>query len=111
MFGSQYQVNYSGLRARPNYAQLIDYLQNGQETIRYPDRFAKQMRNSPYMTQLDGVEIMTQQGEIQKAQDREAAVRALASRGGQTANVLRAVGVPGSSSGSSVHRSVYSEVF
>ena len=89
MFGSQYQVNYSGLRARPNYAQLIDYLQNGQETISYPDRFAKQMRNSPYMTQLDGVEIMTQQGEIQKAQDREAAVRALASRSGQTANALR----------------------
>ena len=89
MFGSQYQVNYSGLRARPNYSQLIDYLQNGQETIRYPDRFAKQMRNSPYMTQLDGVEIMTQQGEIQKAQDRETAIRALASRSGQTANELR----------------------
>ena len=61
MFGNQYQVNYSGLRARPNYAQLIDYLQNGQETIRYPKRFAKQMRNSPYMTQLDGIEIMTKQ--------------------------------------------------
>jgi hypothetical protein len=89
MFGNQYQVNYSGLRARPNYAQLIDYLQNGQETIRYPDRFAKQMRNSPYMTQLDGIEIMTQQNEIQKAQDKEAAIRALASRSNQTANVLR----------------------
>ncbi len=94
MFGNQYQVNYSGLRARPNYAQLIDYLQNGQETIRYPDRFAKQMRNSPYMTQLDGIEIMTQQNEIQKAQDKEAAIRALASRSNQTANELRAVGVP-----------------
>ena len=114
MFGSLHQVNYSGLRAKPNYAQLIDYLQNGQETIRYPDRFAKQMRNSPYMTQLDGVEIMTQQTEIQKAQDREAAIRALASTSGQTANELRAVGVPssssGSSSGSSVHSSAYSSV-
>ncbi len=89
MFGSQHQVNYSGLRARPNYAQLIDYLQNGQETIRYPDRFAKQTRNSPYVTQLDGVEIMTQQGEIQKAQDREAVIRALASRSGQTANEFK----------------------
>ena len=45
---------YNGLREREHYDEIVGYLIGGQEMIRYPDRFAKQIRNSPYLTQLDG---------------------------------------------------------
>jgi hypothetical protein len=47
-------INYTGLRKRPTFEGFVDYLANRQETIRYPDRFAKQIREHPYLTQLDG---------------------------------------------------------
>ena len=37
-------LKYNGLRRRPTYDELIEYLHNGQETIRYPHR----IRFSPY---------------------------------------------------------------
>ena len=37
-------LKYNGLRRRPTYDELIDYLHNRQETIRYPHR----IRFSPY---------------------------------------------------------------
>ena len=64
-----YGINYKGLHKRKNYEQLFDYLQNNQDMIRYPDRFAKQMRNHPYLTQFDSEEfgyMDTQQKEIKK---------------------------------------------
>ena len=51
---NQYKVNYTGLHKRPTYEGLINYLQNEQETIQFPNRAAKQARNHPYLTQLDG---------------------------------------------------------
>lgn len=50
-------VNYNGLRKRETYDEIIDYIQNKQEVFRYPDRFAKRVRESPYLTQLDGAEM------------------------------------------------------
>ena len=38
-------LKYNGLRKRPTYEELIDYLHNGQETIIYPRR----IRLSPYV--------------------------------------------------------------
>lgn len=46
---------YYGLRRQNTYDEVVNYLESGQETIKYPDRTAKFLRNSPYMTQLDGV--------------------------------------------------------
>ena len=37
-------LKYNGLRKRPTYEELIDYLHNRQETIIYPHR----IRFSPY---------------------------------------------------------------
>ena len=37
-------LNPLGLRKRPSYEEAIDYLQNDQEIIRYPNRGAKQTR-------------------------------------------------------------------
>ncbi len=42
---------------------------NGQEIIKYPDRFAKLFRNHPYITQLDGeggLDIQNQQESVYK---------------------------------------------
>ncbi len=43
-----------GLRKKDTYEELINYLLNDQEKINYPNRYAKQLRESPYLTQLDG---------------------------------------------------------
>ena len=47
-------LNPTGLRKRPSYEEAINYLQNDQEIIKYPNRAAKQLRESPWMTVLDG---------------------------------------------------------
>ena len=47
-------LNPTGLRKRPTYEEAINYLQNDQEKINYPNRAAKQLRESPWMTVLDG---------------------------------------------------------
>ena len=63
-----------GLRKRPTFEGIVDYIANGQETIKYPDRLAKFMRNHPYLTQLDGegiMEMQDQQEEAWKAQETE----------------------------------------
>ena len=47
-----YAINKQGLREKPNYDELINYLQNKQEKIVYPDRFAKRLRESPQLSNL-----------------------------------------------------------
>ena len=48
MFG----INYEGLKKRESYDEIIDYIQNKQDKIQYPDRTAKQLRNSPQLSNL-----------------------------------------------------------
>ena len=45
---------YNGLRERETYDEIVGYLIGGQQMIRYPNRFAKRIREHPYLTQLDG---------------------------------------------------------
>ena len=47
-----YAINKQGLREKPNYDELVNYLQNKQEKIVYPDRFAKRIRESPQLSSL-----------------------------------------------------------
>ena len=47
-----YAINKQGLREKPNYDELINYLQNKQEKIVYPNRFFKQLRESPQLSNL-----------------------------------------------------------
>ena len=51
---ASYDINYNGLKERQTYEEIINYLQTEQEIIRYPERTAKRIRESPYLTQLDG---------------------------------------------------------
>ena len=70
----------AGLRKRPTFEGIVDYLAYGQETIRYPDRLAKIIRNHPYLTQLDGegmMEMQEQQENAWKAQEREHRIKML----------------------------------
>ena len=46
-------VGYDGLRRAPQMEEIVSYLANHQERMNFPDRQAKQIRNHPFMTQLD----------------------------------------------------------
>ena len=61
MSRNKMSTNTAGLRKKETYSELIDYIQNDQDIIRYPDRAAKQLRESPYLTQLDGDGMMDMQ--------------------------------------------------
>ncbi len=41
--------------------QIVDYLEKGQERVRFPDREAKFIRNHPFMTQLDCFDMQDDQ--------------------------------------------------
>ena len=50
-----YAVKTAGLHAKPTYTQVIQYIQKDPEKSSFPDRRAKIARNSPYLTQNDGL--------------------------------------------------------
>jgi hypothetical protein len=88
-------INYEGLVKRETYDEIVDYLENGQEKIKYPNRKAKQLRESPYLTNLldvdgDGtMEMEKQQSNTMRAKEVEHAVRQMAGKTNQTAAVIR----------------------
>ena len=101
-----FEVNYNGLRRRKTYDEVVNYLMNDQEIIRYPDRLATQLRNSPYLTQLDGEgmrEMERQQAEEMKQREKEFQIRRLAGSSEHGSVVMRAMAhnVPVPSGGSS----------
>jgi hypothetical protein len=64
------QISFAGLRQRPNFEAILDYVANKQETIKYPDRAAKQLRNHPYLTQLDDIGMMEMEVQQENAAKR-----------------------------------------
>ena len=87
-----YKVNYQGLRKRESYNEIVDYLENKQEKINYPNRFAKQIRNSPELSKLldgEGMGAVEMEEQQMKAMEHEQAEQAVRQAGG-TAQVLRA---------------------
>jgi hypothetical protein len=61
-----YQVNYKGLQRRESYDEIVALLETDQTKIKYPNRVALQILNSPYMRQLDAETLM----DMQNQQDR-----------------------------------------
>ena len=61
-----------GLKRRQTYEEVIDYIENDNDKIKYPDRTAKQLRNTFELSQLDGVgmQLMEQQ-QFQEMKERE----------------------------------------
>jgi hypothetical protein len=117
MTSNQYRVYYNGLHKRPTYEGLINYLANEQEIIQYPNRTATQMRNHPYLTQLDGDDydqMTEQQLSIMRAKMNGDKINEEAAKpGGPGTNQLRAASAgsaaaSSSSSGSSSYQSIAS---
>ena len=83
--------NY-GLRKQPTYDSLIDYIQNKQPILKYPDRLATQIMNSRELDNLDKIGMMgmeEQQQNIMKEQHREVIITQQANSEGSTAKKLR----------------------
>ena len=105
MTSNQYRVYYNGLHKRPTYEGLINYLANEQEIIQYPNRTATQMRNHPYLTQLDGDDydhMTEQQLNILRAKMSEDKIKEQAAKpGGPGIAALRAAAAGSSAASSS----------
>ena len=73
---------FNGLRRRPKYEEISQEINPDKTKVIYPDRDAKQLREDPRMTQLDGVgffESMKDQEEATiKEQQRETTIRQIA---------------------------------
>ena len=48
-----YQVNYSGLKKRESYDEIVAIIEGDQTNVKYPNRVAMQIMNSPHTKQLD----------------------------------------------------------
>ena len=80
------------LRRKPTYNELINYLEFEQPKIKYPNRNATFLRNSPYLSQFDGdswIDLEEQENNINKEKLKEMEVRRVASDTGRTAQALR----------------------
>lgn len=91
MFG----INYDGMRRRETYDEIIDYIQNRQEKIQYPDRLASRLRNTPELSNLlDGegdsvTDLEQQQREQYTNIEKDLRIREMATQTNQTAQILR----------------------
>ena len=87
-----YAINYSGLRVKPSYESLVQTIAN-QPMIRYPNRMASLVRDSPYMTALQDLNQgeMAEEDEKRKEEEvKKTAVRQAASETGGTAALMEA---------------------
>ena len=84
-------INKDGLRQKPSYNELVDEIATDQK-IKLPDRRAKFMRDSPYLSFLDNetyLEMEDQQNKLNAQQQAQQTIQQVASSSGQTASVLR----------------------
>jgi len=56
---SYLEVNFNGLRKKPSYEELVRYIANDKDKIKYPDSRASFLRKHTYLTQLDGESMAT----------------------------------------------------
>ena len=91
-----YGLNYEGLTKRKSYEELVEYLQFDQPKIKYPDRTASQIRNSPQLSNLldgEGLDIKVmqdQQSDRLLMQQKDNIIKEIARRNNETAQHLRA---------------------
>lgn len=91
-----YAINYNGLKKRETYEEIIDYLENKQEKLKYPNRAAKQVRESHQINNLldgEGMNLIDIEKQNERAVEHELAkkeIRRMASETGVPAQHLRA---------------------
>jgi len=84
-------ISIIGLRKKPTYDELVEYIDEDKDKIRYPNRAAKQLREAPELAFLDGeglLEIEQQQQNIVKAQQKEQAIRSAGASGSLSGSVV-----------------------
>ena len=62
--------------------EIVNYLANHQERTPFPDRLAKQIRNHPFMTQLDFFDTNEEQKRAWEVQKRKEEVKEIATQAG-----------------------------
>ena len=72
--------NYGGLRRAPQLEEMVNYLANHQERTKFPDREAKQIRNHPFMTQLDFFDTNEEQKRAWEEEKRKHEIKEIASQ-------------------------------
>ena len=81
------------LRKRPTYNEVVNYLENEQPKIKYPDRRATFLRNSPYLSQFDGdswIDLDEQEQAINKEKLKQITLKDVAASQGETHQLLSA---------------------
>ena len=82
------------LRKRPKFDEMIDEIEIKQPKIKYPNRNAQLLRNSPYLSQFDGdqsfINMEEQENNIAKEQILAQLLRRLSSQNGMTHASLQA---------------------
>ena len=69
-------MKYNGLHKRETYDSLIDYIQNKQPTLKYPNRLATELMNSRELSKLNGLGVsLDQQDNLVKEQQRVNSIR------------------------------------
>ena len=63
-----------GLKKRDTFEEVVEYIKHPKDVIKFPDRYAKQIRNSFELSQLDGVGMMEhEEHELQTMKETEKA--------------------------------------
>ena len=91
---SDTNVKPMGLNKKPTFNELIHYLNFGQEIISLPNRYFRQIRDSPWLSQIDGEDssqIEAQQQRQAKIQQRDAIIVEVARDGDTGAQEARVV--------------------
>ena len=63
-----FQINYKGLKKRDSYDEIVSIIEAGGCKIKYPDRYATQLANSPYMKQIDAETLLDLQDQTLREQ-------------------------------------------
>ena len=80
-------IDATGLHKRPQMMQIVNYLENGQEKMTYPDREAKLIRNHPFMTQLDFFDMQEDQQRAWAGEERKKEAEQVATEEGASAAI------------------------
>ena len=88
-----YQINYNGLKKRDTYDEIVSIIAGGGGVIKYPNRYATQLSNSPYMKQIDGetmLDLQEQSTRVQKEQLKQILLKEISVKTGTPYSVLHA---------------------
>ena len=75
-------VNYAGLKRRDLYDEIVAIVEGDRTKMKYPNRVATQILNSPYMKQLDAkslLEIQNQQERLNKEKLKDMIIKSMSS--------------------------------